>query len=188
MTAITHVTKADVSMAFPGVIFGRKSLRLPPKMTYDEWERLGTMLVDVSESSLFWLGTWAIYGEEHFGELYAQAISADSGYAVETVKVAQWVAERVPEERRHPGLSWAHHRAVAALEPEMQERFLHKAADENLTTRELYDHVKGRDPKAPADNLAEALRLLRQLKYELGTPVKWPSERKVKALLARVEL
>lgn len=148
MTAQALPRNDDLA-AFPGVVFGERRLDLPDGMEFDEWMRLGEVLHRIAENSLFWLGEWAIYGERAFGERYAQAISNESGYAVETVRVAQWVAERVPADRRHPDLSWAHHRAVATLAPEEQEAWLGKAASEGLTTKELYERTHDRKENTP---------------------------------------
>lgn len=169
-------------LAFPGVKFGECKLDLPARMTFKQWSRLGEVLQRFERSAAWWIGEWAVYGEQHFGERYADAISEESGYAVETVRVAQWVAERVPPDRRRSDLSWAHHRAVAALEPDEQEAWLDKAASDNLTTRELYDAARPDKPKSTS-RLDEALRLLRMLAYEDGVPIAWPTEASVRAVL-----
>lgn len=154
VTPLTRVTSEVLLAAFPEVRLTDTALVIDKPLSFKRWQELGEVLQFFERSSAWLLGEWAIYGERNYGEAYAQAISDESGYAVETVKVAQWVAERIPPERRHPDLSWAHHRSVAALEPEEQDRWLSTAVDEKLTTRELYErsHPKREEQQPPPPN------------------------------------
>jgi len=58
------------------------------------------------------------------------------------------VAQRVPPSRRRKGLSWSHHRAVAALEPDAQKDWLKRAKDEGLSHHQLRDEMRnGAEPR-----------------------------------------
>lgn len=43
------------------------------------------------------------------------------------MRAAQWVASRIENVRRRTSLPWSHHKEVAALEPEEQDRLLDQA-------------------------------------------------------------
>ena len=105
--------------------------------TYDEWLEYGRMLV-YSESDLkFQIGDWLNFGEQTWGEIYAQAIDVQQaqvwvGYA--------WVARRCKV--RFSELYWSHHRAVAAFDHDQQIQLLKLAIQEDMSARELERVVK----------------------------------------------
>ncbi len=57
------------------------------------------------------------------------------------------VAMAIPHQRRRPGLSWSHHRAVAGLDPDEQDRRLEEAETARWTVAAL--------ERAIADDLAD---------------------------------
>jgi len=59
------------------------------------------------------------------------------------------VAQRVPRSRRRKGLSWSHHRAVAALDPPEQKEWLKRAVDDSLSHHQLREAL--RNGAAPVD-------------------------------------
>jgi hypothetical protein len=61
---------------------------------------------------------------------------------VDTLRKAQWVAERVPVVRRRTSLSWAHHDAVAALDVDAQEALLAKAEEHEMSRSALREAVR----------------------------------------------
>jgi hypothetical protein len=85
---------------------------------------------------MWWLGDWLRYGEAEHGEKYSQALDA-TDYAYQTLNSARLVAERVEAKRRRKGLTWGHHREVAALEAKEQDKWLAKAEKEGWTVKEL---------------------------------------------------
>lgn len=117
-------------------------LRLPGKLTFEEWLAVGEQLQIAHRSILWWIGDFLAYGERRFGEDYAQAV-ADLGHSTETIRVAKWVSERVEPERRRAALSWSHHREVASLDPEKQARLLDAAEVDGWSSRRLHEEVQG---------------------------------------------
>lgn len=121
---------------------------LPVFDTYEEWAAFAKPLGALVKQSLWLLGDWLIAGEQRFGEMYAQALDL-TGLDYDTLRTAKWLAGRFPPERRRDNLTWSHHREVAALPVEQQERLLDLAAptDANpqmprLSTRELRDEAR----------------------------------------------
>lgn len=105
-------------------------LLLPRGLRIETWMRLGTLLGRFGRGLAWAIGDWLTYGEENYGEKYAQAMEA-TGYPVETL--ANWasVARRVAPSRRRESLSWSHHAEVASLPPADQEGWLMRAEAEN---------------------------------------------------------
>lgn len=104
------------------------SLRLTAETPFETWEALGAWLQTVDGCIHWWTGDWLNWGEDHYGERYAQALSA-TGWSLSTLEVYAWVAKRVPVENRRPDLSFSHHKAVAHLPPEQQRDLLTRAAE-----------------------------------------------------------
>jgi hypothetical protein len=52
------------------------------------------------------------------------------------------VANRVPRSTRRKDLSWSHHRAVAALPPPEQKRWLREASQHQMSHHELRDALR----------------------------------------------
>ncbi len=118
-------------------------LVLPDDLTFQDWEQVGEVLQRMSGSIMWWVGDWLNYGHRKYGETYAQAVTA-TGYAVETVRQAAWVADRVETVTRRNGLSWSVHRAVAALDTAAQVHWLDKAEAEGWTEQELRRAVRAK--------------------------------------------
>jgi hypothetical protein len=102
----------------PAVLTGRTSLRLPPKLPFPAWQRVGRQLFLISDSSAWWLGDWLVFGEENFPDRYRHVV-AETGLSYGTLRNYAWVARRFEVSRRHDKLSFQHHYEVAGLsEPE----------------------------------------------------------------------
>ena len=78
-------------------------------------------------------------GERRYGETYAQAVEA-TGYGVEALKNAKWVAERYEPSTRVDVLCWSHHREAAALPACVSRRrhLLRRARHSATNTRGAY--------------------------------------------------
>lgn len=106
------------------------------KPTQDQWQQLGDYLAWQEQASPWLIADWMAYGEAAFGEKASQVIDA-TGFELDTLKQYEWVGKSVPPSRRDPTLSFAHHRAVAALKPIEQRSWLSKAKKESLSVKEL---------------------------------------------------
>ena len=114
---------------------------------YEVWEAYGGALRRV-ESSLQWvIGDWLVYGEDTYGEKYAQATSLWPGNTIERLKRYAFVSQRVPVCVRTQNLSWSHHSEVASLAVVEQKLLLKKAEEESWSVRELKAHMDGQKPK-----------------------------------------
>jgi hypothetical protein len=111
----------------------------------EEWTEVLEIVAGLSTASPWWIGDILANCEMQFGEKYAQVIP--EGTNPSTLRTYQWVSSQVPPANRHPGLSWSHHRAVAALDPVEQSSLLDQAEAEGWGVRELATRAKGLEPK-----------------------------------------
>ena len=140
---MTEVALPDAHWDLTGV-----GLRITdPDLSYSEFEHLCGVLGALHEAVRFAIGDAIIQGEHLFGESAYQAFERFQ-LSEEAMKEYVRVAQRVPRSRRKKGLSWSHHRAVAALEPAAQKEWLKRAADEDLSHHELRAVLRnGTDPQ-----------------------------------------
>lgn len=115
--------------------YSRVGLTLPQDLTIEEWGVIGEQIQKAANCCMWWLGDWWAYGEHAFGEEASQKLG--TGYAHQTFKDAAWVSRKIEPSRRRDTLSWAYHREVAALDPEMQDRFLDLADSNNAVAPKL---------------------------------------------------
>jgi len=105
---------------------------------YEIWEAYGEKLRFV-EGALQWLiGDWLNYGEQKWGEMYAQAVDEKQAATWRSYK---WVSNAIQLSTRVDNLSWSHHREVANLQPAQQKEYLDLAVLESLTVRELRSRI-----------------------------------------------
>jgi site-specific DNA-methyltransferase (adenine-specific) len=104
--------------------------------TREQWRACGRFLRLAEGNIHFWIGDWLIYGQAHFKEDYDEAIDL-TGYSYHTLRKDKYIAERIPPERRRPTVDVAIHQEVAPLPPQVQEKLLQRAEDEQLSVQQL---------------------------------------------------
>ncbi|MFE0605848.1 LmbU family transcriptional regulator [Streptomyces sp. NPDC058892] len=115
---------------------------LPQNLPERSWERIGTDLRELVNSSAWWLADWLIYGEATYGwRRYKEAIER-TGLDYQTLRNYAWVARRFDHHRRRDGLSFAHHAEVARLAPPEQDYWLRKAEQQKWSRNELRRSVR----------------------------------------------
>jgi hypothetical protein len=119
------------------------SLTLAGDTTWEEWVAGLRLLGRMDRAIQWWIGDMVNWGEERFGERFAQGVEA-LGLAPHTVGNYAWVARAVPVTRRQAALSFEHHAVVAALPPEVQVGWLIVAMNKDLSTRELRAHIRSK--------------------------------------------
>jgi len=109
-------------------------------ISYIEWESAGKTLQVIDGAVHWWIGDWLNYGEQKYGEMYAQAVD-ETSYSLPTLTTDKWVANHIQFSRRRENLSFAHHVEVASLEPDEQDKFLDLAIEHDWKRHELRDEV-----------------------------------------------
>jgi hypothetical protein len=132
---------ADVSGVTAYTTFTPTGMYFESGLTFDQWVQAGRFLYDLRRSVHWWIGDWLNVGEAYFGEMYAQGIEA-TGFDYGTLANDKWIASRIEPSRRRENLSFAHHAAVASLEPSHADTLLIIAETDRLTSKELSVLVK----------------------------------------------
>jgi len=135
---------------FEKCYFEKTGLKIDESVTFEEWEELGKALQKAGGAIQFWIGDWIRFGENHWGEKYAQAIEL-TGLEYGTLSTDKYVADKVDLSLRNENLTFQHHKEVASLESDQQKILLDMAEKEKLTTRQLRDEV--RKIKAPSQSI-----------------------------------
>jgi hypothetical protein len=120
--------------------------------SFEQWQQAGEFIKKAGGAVHFWIGDWLNYGEQHFGEMYTQALEM-TGLDYQTLADDKWVAKQVS--CRHEKLSFAHHRTVADLMPEEQEELLLKAENEHLSRQDFRKIVRKYKLKLDLPELSE---------------------------------
>jgi HTH domain found in ParB protein len=143
MTRPTSAAVARPAVIEASVLAGEVSptnYELPENLTYDEWAQIGQTFQRILNAAMWWLGSWWLHGEHHYGERAAQA--APLGYKADTLTRAARVCERIPPEERDERLSFGHYVALARLETRPRGRIRDQAIAENWTVRDTERAVK----------------------------------------------
>ncbi len=116
-----------------------------PELSYDDFENLCHVLGQLHEAVRFAIGDAILQGESLYGEQAFQAFERFQ-LSEEAMKEYVRVAQRVPRARRRKGLSWSHHRAVAALPPPEQKEWLKRASDESMSHHDMRAALRNGQP------------------------------------------
>ncbi len=162
-------------LALPGQLT-ETGLVLPEKLPLKEWAATLEQLGRLGRGAPWAIGDALVYGEDHYGEMFAQYVHV-LGYAEQSLLNFAYTARHVGRPiRRGLPLTFAHHAEVASIrEPERQADWLERAAKEGWTSKELREQIRGNGEARPSlgevgDALCSAcLALLRELPTGAGS-------------------
>jgi hypothetical protein len=126
-------------------------LRLPKKLEYSEWLKVGKQLTRIHEASSWALADWLFYGEWTYGRRYEDALEL-TGLGYQRLADLKYVAGRFQPSRRHEKLSITHHREVAAFPPEQADQLLAQAEQNGWSCSRLREEVQVRAIRRQPDN------------------------------------
>lgn len=102
-------------------------------LTFEEWSQVAPSLGHAARGIAFVIGDWLVYGDTNFrkgpvakrvaSEAYDAATQA-TGLDRTTLRNYAYVSRRVARDRRREALSWEHHKVVAKLDADNQQRWL----------------------------------------------------------------
>jgi len=159
MSALTP-RKSKLKWALNGCLvigsfhFEQNGMTVRGKPDYAEWYACMEILKQVEEKIVrpfqFWIGDALVYGEQHYGEMYAQAIEV-TGLSYSTLANIKYTAAHVaPDQRRIGEISFSAHAEVAALSSDKQEKYLQMAIENEMPTMHLRNKIakeeRGIDP------------------------------------------
>jgi hypothetical protein len=134
----------EVVLSFVGTqaTVQKSGMIFPQNLPERSWERIGSNLRELVNSSAWWLADWLIYGETTYGwRRYKEAIER-TGLDYQTLRNYAWVARRFEHHRRRDSLSFAHHAEVTRLSPPEQDYWLRKAEQQKWSRNELRRAVR----------------------------------------------
>lgn len=135
-----------------------------PELDYEGWENIGRAVSFVGTAWQWWIGDWVNLGEELFGEEAAQAVEHNTSARYSKAEAITGVdhgrmmniasvCRKIARSRRRSELSFSHHEAVSALEPEEQTEWLSRCIEEEWTREELRQAIRDtKNPPEPEDD------------------------------------
>jgi hypothetical protein len=107
-------------------------------ITYEQWVDIGKRIARSGNAVQWAIGDWAVIKDHRFSHIEGiDEVVASLGIDKETLRNYHKVCKRIPKDRRRATLSFSHHKAVAFLDYEDQERLLDMAEEEGLNKIEL---------------------------------------------------
>ena len=131
-----------------GITVTNSSLEIKEDMPLEEFVKFSQSVIDpvaqLDGSIKWWLGKVINYGENHWGEEYAQVFdSIKSHHRPNALSRYSKVERLVPaDNRKGPPLYFTHHEIVSRLPPESQREALAYAEESGITTTEFAKWVK----------------------------------------------
>lgn len=160
----------------PGCEFTPTSLKLPPDLSYDHWERIGRQLQLANVAVQWWIGDWLVYGEHRWREKYAQGVQ-QFGKAEQTLMNYHYVAKAISSSRRREQVDFSTHAEVAGLDEDDQERILAKAANEGTTRKQVRREAekvrRAKQPTPESDSVVLSKQARAFLDDYMGELARW---------------
>ena len=132
--ARTTIAKTDVAQLSSNLgryfHLTRTSLVIDGEPPLSVWKEAGKSLGKIQGAVQWWIGDWLNYGEKKYREMYAQALK-ETEMKYGTLADLKYVASRIESSRRRENLTWAHHREVAPMESDEQDKWLDLAEKGN---------------------------------------------------------
>jgi hypothetical protein len=140
---MSEVLPANTEMIVPiGGVEIDRGARFHGVLPFEDWLVWTRQLMYVNKLTPFLIGDTLNYGEDMYGEEYAQVLG-DFGLSQQTIANYRSVCRRVPIELRHVDtLAFGHHDIVASLPAPEQERWLNTAEEQAMTREELRGSVR----------------------------------------------
>lgn len=123
------------------VITSNMGLQIVGEPTFEAWSEIVAVYTHIDDRSSWWLGDAIVYGEEHFGEKYAQVVDVGDKKHQTILNIVS-VCQRVQQSRRRDCMSFGHHAAIAYMFPQTGDEFLVRAQRERWSVTELRAEVK----------------------------------------------
>lgn len=142
-TACAHISFFKWTLEEGNISILNNQLVFKDGTTYNQWRDFGYKLQEVNNGLQFIIGDWARFGEtsKYTSSGRYNELEEITGISRRTLQDYKSVADRVGD-RRRVDLSFAHHREVAYLSPEVQVKILRRAAEDKMSVRQLRVEAK----------------------------------------------
>jgi hypothetical protein len=123
------------------VVLKNNGLLFPCRPSLHSWKVVGEQLLEVANSSTWWIADWLAFGESMFKDRYLEA-AKKTQLNYQTLRNYTWVARRFELPRRRDSLTFGHHAEVAALDIPEQDYWLRKAEELGWSRNKLRSEVR----------------------------------------------
>lgn len=113
----------------------------PMEPTLDHYTKLGSWLGLMNRASVWWIGDWLLYGENRYGETWAQALAA-TGLTEETLRQRMSVCQAIPPSDRRAGVGFSLHHAVHRLPARQRNTLLRQAQEHGWTLAQMNQAIR----------------------------------------------
>lgn len=125
--------------------FSPTSMQMPEDLTKNEWAQIGHTLLSVKSSLSWYLGDWLSHGGSRWEGTYME-LAEQFQYEIHTLETYASVCRKIHSSTRVETLSFAHHRHVTKYaDPQVQQRLLLDAVNQNMSTRDFEKYIKTLD-------------------------------------------
>jgi hypothetical protein len=115
-------------------------------LSLNEYKAMFGFIESIEHAYQWIIGDWLGYGEtKKWGETYQQLVE-ETGKKIETLYDYAYVASNVQISVRTEKLTFGHHKLVAAMTPEEQQRWLQSAVDNDFSVRQLRAAINNEQP------------------------------------------
>ncbi|MCU0465824.1 MAG: hypothetical protein MUF38_14810 [Anaerolineae bacterium] len=125
-------------------------LRGGESASFEDWMNVGGVLHRMESGMQFNIGDWFNLGEWRWGDKYRSA-AMETGYKEKTLREYSYVCRAVDLSIRMDKLSFGHHQAVAALDPDAQRYWLNYAVEHSLSVSKLRSAMQAETDKVTPD-------------------------------------
>jgi hypothetical protein len=136
---------SDASDPTELVGYNATCLTFKKNLSFEEWQTVGNTLIAIEGGKNWWVGDWINYGENRFGEKYAQALSS-TDFSYGTLRQIASCCSRIPPKDRDPSVRFSMHQILARLEPTQRTPYLRKARDGRLTVSQAKREIEAEYP------------------------------------------
>jgi hypothetical protein len=142
LVPFTRETLEPIAVLGDAGVLTATSMELHEKISYEQYEALGTALGAFDRACRWWVGDWLAYGERTYdSDRYAQA-AEHTGLNYQLLRDLVWQSNAIPPRRRRVGLGHSIHREVARLGAREQTRWLKWAQENQATVASLRAAIK----------------------------------------------
>lgn len=125
-----------------GIEFQPCALVVLDNLPYRQAERLARGIGFFHDASKWWLGDFALFADDAFGEDRIAQLMEATGRSYHTIENYRWVSSKVAIPRRRAGISHSSHAEIASLSPDEQTEWLDKTEEKGWSVRELRDALR----------------------------------------------
>ena len=121
--------------------FYNYGLEINANTSYEEWEKIGDILMTIDRCNKLWIGDWLNFGENNYEE-WSQKFDPEHKTSIGSLYNLKYVCNKIPISRRRETLHPSIYQEIASLEEKQQEEVMDVCEKDKLTIQKIRDLVK----------------------------------------------